>query len=1083
MKILFITPHLSTGGLPQYLLRTIQILSPVHNVYLIEYHDCTGGKLVVQRNQLVSLLKDRFFSLGEDKRLILSLISKISPDVIHLAEIPELFLNYKIAELIYNNKTPIIETSHDSSFNIKDKRFLPDKFVLVSEFQRQLFESLGVPIEIADYPIEFKERLDRDSTLKFLGLDPSIFHILNIGLFTLRKNQAEIIEYAKQLLNYNVQFHFIGNQADNFKSYWEPLMKDLPSNCKIWGERIDTGTFYSSMDLFLFTSKGTQTDKETMPLVLKEAVSWRIPVLAYNLPVYLGYFDKFNIEYLDEFSNNLERIKKKLILKPDFEITYSKEKDTIYIAYKGSNSELKCGVSLKDSGNGLNNFYNEFLFTPNSCFWIKSNSQTININGWTVEIYKRNQLIYSKEIVNFGNNSEIKIDNNKIKPFHNFNDNSAWWSFHEIFQEQVYPEVEGKDIDIGANIGLFTLFCLSKECTVYSIEPNPENFNFLVKNTGFSDRVNLFNLAISGGEQEISMFKGNSSATHSYFKNENIKTNNFFKCPAQTLEEFCKKQNVDFDYLKIDCEGMEFEIFKNINELFLRNFKKIALEVHGFAGSHYDYDSLIKNKLIRAGFEVIESGNLDLKRVINVFANKRPNIKIVHLLNEINSNREQQSINSINNFSNEFGYNYIQEISSLFNTVPPKESCRRPNDISDKPDPMKLTNRHYGCYLAHKTGVLNHLDSDAILICECDCLILNNLEFHSILQGAFKHLSTNDFLLCSFGKQIKNHPHKQLNEDFYIVDQVVEIHCILIHKRMFEYLKNKFETTSWDVADLWYNSQCISFPRIITSRPYSLQVPSISNITENFKNGFEIEIPNTYFNEFDYKNDIAIIIQTCDDYNFLWRGLYLFFSRYWCWDIDWKIYICTEELDFPYIDSRIINLKSSKLGVNGFSTRLNQVLNNIPESYILYLQDDMWLFPSVDSFYFKYSYFLLKHFEWNGVKIHSKYFYNYKLTPTNKFVKKKRLFKQTGDSEYLLSHQATIWNKGFLLSIMSTNETPWDNEKNGTERIRKLEDPRIYHLNYQWYFQHNKSSPIENGKKKLLPAQEDLLHQLEYYDI
>ena len=139
-----------------------------------------------------------------------------------------------------------------------------------------------------------------------------------------------------------------------------------------------------------------------------------------------------------------------------------------------------------------------------------------------------------------------------------------------------------------------------------------------------------------------------------------------------------------------------------------------------------------------------------MKRVINVFANKRPNIKIVHLLNEINSNREQQSINSINNFSNEFGYNYIQEISSLFNTVPPKESCRRPNDISDKPDPMKLTNRHYGCYLAHKTGVLNHLDSDAILICECDCLILNNLEFSFLKNLVFNYLNKLLFFFFFF---------------------------------------------------------------------------------------------------------------------------------------------------------------------------------------------------------------------------------------------------------------------------------------------------------------------------------------------
>ena len=46
------------------------------------------------------------------------------------------------------------------------------------------------------------------------------------------------------------------------------------------------------MDLFLFTSRGSKNDKETMPLVIREALSYQIPQLLYNLPVYQNYFDK-----------------------------------------------------------------------------------------------------------------------------------------------------------------------------------------------------------------------------------------------------------------------------------------------------------------------------------------------------------------------------------------------------------------------------------------------------------------------------------------------------------------------------------------------------------------------------------------------------------------------------------------------------------------------------------------------------------------------------------------------------------------------------------------------------------------------
>ena len=49
-KILFIAPHLSTGGLPpQYLVKKIELLKGEFEIYLIEYNNSTGGKLVIQK--------------------------------------------------------------------------------------------------------------------------------------------------------------------------------------------------------------------------------------------------------------------------------------------------------------------------------------------------------------------------------------------------------------------------------------------------------------------------------------------------------------------------------------------------------------------------------------------------------------------------------------------------------------------------------------------------------------------------------------------------------------------------------------------------------------------------------------------------------------------------------------------------------------------------------------------------------------------------------------------------------------------------------------------------------------------------
>ena len=53
-KLLYIAPHLSTGGLPQYLYKKIELLQEEFNIYLVEWSDHTGGRLVVQRNKITN---------------------------------------------------------------------------------------------------------------------------------------------------------------------------------------------------------------------------------------------------------------------------------------------------------------------------------------------------------------------------------------------------------------------------------------------------------------------------------------------------------------------------------------------------------------------------------------------------------------------------------------------------------------------------------------------------------------------------------------------------------------------------------------------------------------------------------------------------------------------------------------------------------------------------------------------------------------------------------------------------------------------------------------------------------------------
>ena len=61
-KVLIISPHLSTGGLPQYLFKKIQKLSNETEFWVIEWDDITGGVFIIQKSKIRNLLNERLIN-------------------------------------------------------------------------------------------------------------------------------------------------------------------------------------------------------------------------------------------------------------------------------------------------------------------------------------------------------------------------------------------------------------------------------------------------------------------------------------------------------------------------------------------------------------------------------------------------------------------------------------------------------------------------------------------------------------------------------------------------------------------------------------------------------------------------------------------------------------------------------------------------------------------------------------------------------------------------------------------------------------------------------------------------------------
>lgn len=313
-RLLIVLPHCSTGGGPQYSYKKIQVLRFLYDIYVVEYQNFSND-YIVQRTKIQNII-DNYEILGDNKYRLLEIIEQFKPDYIHFEEIIELFHGNEIYDIItkitkLENRPYIFETTH-SSKKQENKFLIPDGFSFVSDLNKTQYSDLNIPTVISEYPTEKQIRPQRHKSLIDLNLNPNYIHIVNVGIFTPGKNQSEIFEYAKLLQDEKVQFHFVGLQAENFKEYWEPLLNDIPKNCKLWGQQDNTYKFLLSMDLHLFTSK-----LENNPLVVKEAIECDIPQFIYNLPVYSNKFDKFsNIYYLtNDFNENLTKLKNFIELK------------------------------------------------------------------------------------------------------------------------------------------------------------------------------------------------------------------------------------------------------------------------------------------------------------------------------------------------------------------------------------------------------------------------------------------------------------------------------------------------------------------------------------------------------------------------------------------------------------------------------------------------------------------------------------------------------------------------------------------------------------------------------------------------
>jgi len=160
-----------------------------------------------------------------------------------------------------------------------------------------------------------------------------------------------------------------------------------------------------------------------------------------------------------------------------------------------------------------------------------------------------------------------------------------------------YKVIDANDIvfDIGSHIGYMSVIfaSIAKYGKVVCFEPNAESFKYLYDNTKAFSNCNLEKLAISDTNGAVDFYTENltgqnsslvknfqglvSNINHSQLKNVQIKT---VRVTQISIDEYCTKNNIYPDFLKIDIEGNELRALIGAKKTLKMTQSNIMVEIN-----------------------------------------------------------------------------------------------------------------------------------------------------------------------------------------------------------------------------------------------------------------------------------------------------------------------------------------------------------------------------------------------------------------------------------------------------------------------------------------------------------------------
>ena len=208
------------------------------------------------------------------------------------------------------------------------------------------------------------------------------------------------------------------------------------------------------------------------------------------------------------------------------------------------------------------------------------------------------------------NNMEAKISYNKVDLTFDFSKRgpSVLGNIIEVFSQEIYePFLKNFDlnnkivIDVGGALGdTAVYFALKGAKMVYAFEPTPNFYNLACRNikiNNLEDKCKIFNAAVGKEKKDNNL--DDQTFKDMFVNDPEVKEygNDSGGVPMITIREIVEKFKLSDVFLKLDCEGYEYDIILNAPKDIIRKFEYIIMEYH------YGFESL-KKKLEENGFLV-----------------------------------------------------------------------------------------------------------------------------------------------------------------------------------------------------------------------------------------------------------------------------------------------------------------------------------------------------------------------------------------------------------------------------------------------------------------------------------------------